>query len=53
VRYEIGLFDEASEIAAAEGHFVHVYVDRETRKPHPIPEATRAFLSLLSVNAGG
>jgi acyl-CoA thioester hydrolase len=53
VRYEIGLFDEASEIAAAEGHFVHVYVDRETRKPHPIPEATRAFLSLLSVTAGG
>jgi acyl-CoA thioester hydrolase len=53
VRYEIGLFEKASEAAAAEGHFVHVYVDRETRRPHPIPDATRAFLSLMSVNAGG
>ncbi len=49
VRYEVGLFrnDEAS--AAAAGHFVHVYVDRETNRPTPIPEATRAFLETLLV----
>jgi acyl-CoA thioester hydrolase len=49
VRYEVGLFDEKSDVAAAEGHFVHVYVDRETRRPCPIPEATRAFLEKLAV----
>jgi len=37
VRYEIGLFaDDASECAAA-GHFIHVYVDRDTRRPVPLP----------------
>jgi acyl-CoA thioester hydrolase len=33
---------------AAAGHFVHVYVDRETNRPVPIPEATRALLATLS-----
>ncbi len=33
VRYEIGLFAEGSPTCAARGHFVHVYVDRETRRP--------------------
>jgi len=33
VRYEIGLFAEGAPLAAACGHFVHVYVDRETRRP--------------------
>jgi acyl-CoA thioester hydrolase len=33
VRYEIGLFAESSPLAAACGHFVHVYVDRATRRP--------------------
>lgn len=51
VRYEVGLFAEGSEAAAAEGHFVHVYVDRETRRPCPIPDQTRAFLSTLLVEA--
>ncbi len=49
VRYEVGLFDGDSDVAAAEGHFVHVYVNRETRKPCPIPDATRAFLQNLTV----
>src|SRR5690606_40056768 len=39
VRYEIGLFDADQEMAAACGHFVHVYVDRQTRRPTPLPEA--------------
>ncbi len=44
VRYEIGLYaDDAPECAAA-GHFVHVYVDRESRRPVPLPEPLRAVL---------
>ncbi|MET0543714.1 MAG: thioesterase family protein [Variovorax sp.] len=37
VRYELGLFAQDAEIAAAQGHFVHVYVDRETQRPVPLP----------------
>ena len=37
VRYEIGLFGEGSSLAAACGHFVHVYVDRATRRPTKLP----------------
>ncbi len=45
VRYEIGLFaGEAAESAAA-GHFVHVYVDRATRRPGPLPTTLKALLS--------
>ncbi|MDB5895076.1 MAG: thioesterase superfamily protein [Rhodoferax sp.] len=48
VRYEIGLFAEGSPRAAAQGHFVHVYVDRETRQPTPLPEALRQVLMALT-----
>ena len=44
VRYEVGLFRNDEEGAAAEGFFVHVYVDRATRKPAPLNEALRAAL---------
>jgi acyl-CoA thioester hydrolase len=37
VRYEIGLFGAHGSQTAARGHFVHVYVDRSTRKPMPLP----------------
>jgi acyl-CoA thioester hydrolase len=37
VRYEIGLFGADAPLAAACGHFVHVYVDRATRRPAPLP----------------
>ena len=37
VRYEIGLFGGGEPRAAACGHFVHVYVDRATRRPAPLP----------------
>jgi acyl-CoA thioester hydrolase len=47
VRYEIGIFSEGSEQAAAQGHFVHVYVDRETRRPTALPEALVAALKPL------
>ena len=51
VRYEIALFAEGSEVAAAQGHFVHVYVDRETRRPVDLPPALRAALEPLKVPA--
>ena len=48
VRYGIGLFVEGVEAAAAEGWFVHVFVDRETRRPTAIPDQLReALMSLL------
>jgi acyl-CoA thioester hydrolase len=37
VRYEVGLFDEHSPQSAAAGHFVHVYVDRISRRPAALP----------------
>lgn len=39
VRYEIGLFGAGEPLSAACGHFVHVYVDRETRRPAALPGA--------------
>lgn len=50
VRYEIGIFREGAETASADGHFVHVYVDRATRRPVPVPDAVRAVLLPLTGN---
>jgi acyl-CoA thioester hydrolase len=36
VRYEIGLFADGAASSAASGHFVHVYVDRASRRPAPV-----------------
>ena len=47
VRYEVGLFRNDEPLAAAQGHFVHVYVDRETRRPTPLPADFRAALERL------
>ncbi|MGE5169360.1 MAG: acyl-CoA thioesterase [Rudaea sp.] len=52
VRYEIGLFRQGEDDAAATGRFVHVWVDREHRRPVDVPEAIRAALAPLQV-AGG
>lgn len=50
VRYEIGLFRQGNPEPAATGHFVHVFVDRQTRKPTVMPPGIRACLErLLSV----
>lgn len=51
VRYGIGIFRDGEDDAAAEGHFVHVYVDRETRRPAPLPPEMRRELSRLSIEA--
>ena len=47
VTYEIGLFRNDEPNASAVGHFTHVYVDRATRRPTPIPEPVRAVLEAL------
>jgi len=49
VRYEIGLFTDASPEAAAEGHFIHVYVDRTSRRPVALPEGWRDVLVRIAV----
>ena len=49
VRYEIGLFRAGIEAPAATGHFVHVFVDRETRRPVPLDDAARRVLERLTV----
>ena len=49
IRYEIGLFDDQADEASAQGHFVHVYVTRETGRPVPLPEALRSLVSRLTV----
>jgi len=47
VRYEVGLFRGDDDKASAQGHFVHVYVDRATNRPVPLPEALRKALAGL------
>jgi acyl-CoA thioester hydrolase len=47
VRYEVGIFRAGESEAAAQGHFVHVYVERTTQRPVEIPAATRAALNRL------
>ena len=51
VRYEVGLFKEGDDQPAAQGHFVHVYVDRVTRRPVSLPAALRTALEPLLVAA--
>ncbi len=47
VRYEIGIFRNDEQTAAAQGHFVHVYVDRISNRPVPLPEKFKAALAKL------
>lgn len=47
VTYGIGIFRAGAERAAAAGHFVHVYVDRATRRPVALPAPLRAELERL------
>lgn len=49
VRYEVGLFANEAESAAAEGFFVHVYVDAKTRRPVPIDAIRSAALRTLQI----
>ncbi len=47
VVYRLALFREEEDAPAAVGRFVHVYVDRETRAPVPVPDAIRAAAASL------
>lgn len=49
VRYEVGIFAAGEELCAARGHFIHVYVDKASRKPVPLPEPLRLHLQTLCV----
>ena len=48
VRYELGIFRAGEDSPVAEGHFLHVYVDRAARRPTPLPENLRAALERIS-----
>ena len=52
VRYALGIFCNTDDMASAAVHFVHVYVDRATMRPVPIPDFIRAELEKIS-NPGG
>jgi acyl-CoA thioester hydrolase len=49
VRYEIGIFARGEDDVSAHGWFVHVFVDRATRRPSPMSEPFRAALGRLSL----
>lgn len=47
VKYELAIFKNNDDIASAAGNFVHVYVNRNTNKPTPIPQNVREILAGL------
>jgi acyl-CoA thioester hydrolase len=51
VRYEVGLFRNDEDEASGEGHFVHVYVDRASRRPVAVGPDLRAYLATLQTDA--
>ena len=50
IAYGVGIFAEDAETAAAQGGFVHVYVDSATRRPVPLPDPMREALQALSID---
>lgn len=50
VTYGIGIFADGAAEAAAAGHFVHVYVERESQRPVPIPDRVRGAMQDLVVS---
>jgi acyl-CoA thioester hydrolase len=48
VKYEVGLFAKDAPLTAARGHFVHVYVDKQTRRPQALSESFIKVLEQLS-----
>ena len=47
VTYEVGLFRDDDDNACAQGHFVHVYVDRATSQPIPLPDSLKDAIAPL------
>jgi acyl-CoA thioester hydrolase len=50
VAYGVGIFAEGSQTAAAQGSFVHVYVDSTHRRPCPLPEPMRDALQSITID---
>ena len=48
VRYEIALFRRGNDVAVAQGYFVHVYVERTSRRPVPLPGPLRKALNNIA-----
>ena len=53
VRYRLGVFGKGRAEAAAEGHFVHVYVGRDSRRPVELPQAWWAKLETILMESDG
>lgn len=51
IRWELGLFTQGHDMAAAQGHFTHVYVGRGDRRPVPLPDGWRRTLASLDTSA--
>lgn len=49
VRYEIGIFRNEEDVACADGHFVHVFVDRAVQRPVPVPAPIRTALERILI----
>lgn len=47
IRYELAVFADGAQTASAQGHFVHVYVDRSTHRPAPLPAALKAAVERI------
>jgi acyl-CoA thioester hydrolase len=52
VRYEVGIFKAGAGLVSAQGHFVHVYVDRASQRPVDIPVPVRNALTALTIPPG-
>lgn len=51
VTYQLGVFRKGADQPAAQGQFVHVYVDRVSERPVPLPEAIRVYAAALAVRS--
>ncbi len=51
VQYGVAIFREGADAVAAAGHFIHVYVDRETQRPTPLPKNWRSGLEALFIGS--
>ena len=49
VEYGIAIFKEGQDVAVADGHFVHVFVNRESNQSVPIPDAIRQALAKIII----
>ena len=47
VRYEVGIFVQGEPLTAAKGHFIHVYVDKASRRPAALPAKLQSVLEAL------